>query len=390
MSCNNTFYSLPYYIQFCIFMFCLYILVNFQGWKHNTGKANSRISVHKGFNLFSFFPLFFVFFFFFLTLILPDRNLSLKLTYLLSSPIYIQLFSLQVCYCIELEMMMMEDQEEVVVCKDQVQIIKGKRTKRPRPLSPLTLAMASSTTSSGGESGGEGGRNSDDSRGFDRAVASTTTSVELAESTEEEEDMANCLILLAQGQTGKPSEPTSSSATTSKTGIYVHQCKTCNRCFPSFQALGGHRASHKKPKVHNEENNKGLIFVKEDNDQFNNMNTTLSLQITHRAVLCNSSKSKVHECSICGAEFSSGQALGGHMRRHRTLTNAAITATTTLSVGTRSSPESEESKKPRTVLQLDLNLPAPEDDHHRESKLSFASKEKLLAFSASNLVDCHY
>ncbi|XWS66813.1 hypothetical protein CRYUN_Cryun05aG0233000 [Craigia yunnanensis] len=285
--------------------------------------------------------------------------------------------------------MMMEGQEEVVLYKDQLQIIKGKRTKRPRPLSPLTLAMASSTTSSGGESGGEGGRNSDDSRGFDRVVASPTTSVELAESTEQEEDMANCLMLLAQGQTRKPSEP-ASLATTSKTGKYVHQCKTCNRCFPSFQALGGHRASHKKPKVNNEENNKGLMFVKEDNDQFNNMNTTLSLQITNKAVLCKSSKSKVHECSICGAEFSSGQALGGHMRRHRTFINAATTTTTTLSVGTRSSPESQESKKPRTVLQLDLNLPAPEDEHHRESKFSFASKEKLLVFSASNLVDCHY
>ncbi|EOY07971.1 hypothetical protein QUC31_011068 [Theobroma cacao] len=288
-------------------------------------------------------------------------------------------------------MMMMEGQEEVVLCKDQLQIIKGKRTKRPRPLSPLTLLMASSTTSSGGESGGEGGRNSDDSRGLERAVASPTTSVdELTEiSTEEEEDMANCLILLAQGQTRiKPSEP-ASLATTSKTGIYVHQCKTCNRCFSSFQALGGHRASHKKPKVNNEEN-KGLVFVREDDDQFNNMNTALSLQITNKAVLCNSSKSKVHECSICGAEFSSGQALGGHMRRHRTFTNVpTTTATTALSVGTRS-PESQESKKPRTVLQLDLNLPAPEDDHHRETKFSFASKEKLLVFSASSLVDCHY
>lgn len=28
-------------------------------------------------------------------------------------------------------------------------------------------------------------------------------------------------------------------------------------------------------------------------------------------------KAKTHECSICGLEFELGQALGGHMRRHR-------------------------------------------------------------------------
>ncbi|GAB2241234.1 hypothetical protein Droror1_Dr00018009 [Drosera rotundifolia] len=29
-------------------------------------------------------------------------------------------------------------------------------------------------------------------------------------------------------------------------------------------------------------------------------------------------KAKTHECSICRAEFAIGQALGGHMRHHRT------------------------------------------------------------------------
>ncbi|KAK8600356.1 hypothetical protein V6N13_059846 [Hibiscus sabdariffa] len=155
-----------------------------------------------------------------------------------------------------------------------------------------------------------------------RGLASPATFVEFAESTEEDEDVANCLMLLAQGRTIK-STP---MATTSKTmtGIDVHRCKTCNRCFPSFQALGGHRASHKNPKVvDNEENNKGLMFGKEDaHKPFNNMNTTLSLQMTYnKPVLGHNSKTKVHECSTCGAEFSSGQALGGHMRRHRTLNN---------------------------------------------------------------------
>ncbi|CAA2990877.1 zinc finger ZAT12-like [Olea europaea subsp. europaea] len=61
-------------------------------------------------------------------------------------------------------------------------------------------------------------------------------------------------------------------------------CKTCGRVFPSFQALGGHRASHKKPRL--------------DGDDL---------------------KPKLHGCSVCGLEFAIGQALGGHMRRHRAM-----------------------------------------------------------------------
>ncbi|GMJ02964.1 hypothetical protein like AT5G03510 [Hibiscus trionum] len=247
--------------------------------------------------------------------------------------------------------MTMVGQEEVVLCKDQLHIIKGKRTKRPRPVSPA-IALSTMSSSTGGES-----RSNDDSREFDGASgsSSTTTSVELEPKAkeEDEENMAYCLMLLSQGQTRKQSEPASS---------YVHQCKTCNRCFPTFQALGGHRGSHKKPK-----------------DDY--MNTALSLRVTSKAVVSsNGGKSRVHECSICGAEFSSGQALGGHMRRHRTPT------ATTLAVGT----EDLSSKKPRTVVQFDLNLPAPEDDHHKEPNFQFASKEKLLVFSASSLVDCNY
>jgi len=95
---------------------------------------------------------------------------------------------------------------------------------------------------------------------------------------------------------------------------------------------------------------------------------------------------KVHECSICGAEFSSGQALGGHMRWYRAF--AAATSTTTTTTTTTSTMslervngldhESQESKKPRNNLQLDLNLPAPEDDL-LEPKFHFASRNKFLS-----------
>ncbi|XP_044509727.1 zinc finger protein ZAT5-like [Mangifera indica] len=274
-------------------------------------------------------------------------------------------------------------------------VVKGKRTKRQRPQSPIPFVV---------------------STGVDHIA--TGFDGDYLDSTEEDEDMANCLILLAQQQQvgnnndddrrlhhhheemGQLQNKFNSrrfleapSSGTGKAGYYVYECKTCNRTFPSFQALGGHRASHKKPK--------GTMNDHEEEGNFRNL-SSLSLQLNSNLYSKNQN-SKVHECSICGAEFTSGQALGGHMRRHRPPigTNPALSLTpTTLEA------EDQIIKKPRNVmmLQLDLNLPAPEDDL-RESKLPFSSKQppqqqqqqqqqqqkSSLVFSAApTLVDCHY
>ncbi|KAF9680224.1 hypothetical protein SADUNF_Sadunf06G0099100 [Salix dunnii] len=305
--------------------------------------------------------------------------------------------------------MVMDSQDQTMGSKELAHIIKGKRTKRPRSSLPLTLAIITSSSSySAGESGGER-----DQRIHNNSSSSPSpsTSFEFTERTGEEEDMAKCLILLAQGnQNCKLAKPVATAATTinREAGLYVYQCKTCDRRFPSFQALGGHRASHRKPKPGNldHENKKVLTMVQlaheEENGNRSNINTstTLSLQVENERVLCSPNyvkSNKVHECSVCGAEFSSGQALGGHMRRHRafastsTTTRTTTATATTMSLGRISSPdhESQESKKPRKSLQLDLNLPAPED-HLLEPKFHFASKEQVLVFTASPLVDCHY
>ncbi|XP_057462340.1 zinc finger protein ZAT5-like [Actinidia eriantha] len=250
----------------------------------------------------------------------------------------------------------MEIQDEA----HNMQIIKGKRTKRPRQASPITLTMAA-TSSSTTELDGRVSQNS----GGPTTTSSAAISVH-SNQEEEDQDMANCLILLAQGQ--NCNLPLSTMPTNKAVaGVFLYQCKTCDRCFPSFQALGGHRASHKKPKA-------SLVLVREDEVEIDNSGV-LSLQIPHRGSLCNVNKFRIHECMICGAEFSSGQALGGHMRRHRTVSMVK---------------DYEEVKINSTSgLGLDLNLPAPEDDH-RESKFAFASKKQVIVFSASSLVDCHY
>ncbi|GAV78118.1 zf-C2H2_6 domain-containing protein [Cephalotus follicularis] len=317
----------------------------------------------------------------------------------------------------------MEAQEEVLVMsKEHTNILKGKRTKRIRPQSPIPFAITANSSS--GDGGGGGFDSDNNNKIIMTTMLSPTTSNEYnQDSTEEEEDMANCLILLAQGQSLDSLPPPKQSDNDmgnhkfnsrrfmetvnpiggGKAGYYVYECKTCNRTFPSFQALGGHRASHKKPKAMVEERRNFVISSDEEEGNFKNI-SSLSLQLSTNKGVYNSSnnsnnKSKVHECSICGAEFTSGQALGGHMRRHR----GPLGTNTTLSLTPMVIESDQEPvKKPRSVLSLDLdlNLPAPEDDH-RESKFSFAStqqeerqqqqqQQSPLVFSAPALVDCHY
>nr|XP_016447024.1 PREDICTED: zinc finger protein ZAT12-like [Nicotiana tabacum] len=123
--------------------------------------------------------------------------------------------------------------------------------------------------------------------------------------------MANYLMLLSR-------QENHNFETINNSPSRVFECKTCNRQFSSFQALGGHRASHKKTRLMGELN-------------FNQLPTSPP-------------KPKTHECSICGLEFPIGQALGGHMRRHRAMLNENIQVHVV-----------NKSKSPR-VLCLDLNL----------------------------------
>ncbi|KAA8528466.1 hypothetical protein F0562_035821 [Nyssa sinensis] len=69
----------------------------------------------------------------------------------------------------------------------------------------------------------------------------------------EEEYLALCLIMLARGVGGKggaslrekssPSPPPRSTSSESK---LIYTCSVCNKAFGSYQALGGHKASHRK------------------------------------------------------------------------------------------------------------------------------------------------
>ncbi|KAK1677027.1 hypothetical protein QYE76_037875 [Lolium multiflorum] len=319
------------------------------------------------------------------------------------------------------------DPAAVVVCK-------GKRSKRQRvhaapPPPPADVAIAEAESSSSSVAEDDGWLSS----GVDQEAASGCV-------TEEEEDMALCLMLLARGgRAGSSSSSSStllavapdaadSTATAAKegkfrsrrpadgagagAGEFVYECRTCGRCFPSFQALGGHRTSHKKPRpllpptpqltttatatTTNEKKRPRppAAEVKTPSPAANAIADPMVLRIpatphkhepavvTATGVTSGASRqqqgSRVHECSMCGAEFASGQALGGHMRRHRPLLPAS-----SLCAAAKEDDEVGATRKEKSFLELDLNMPAPCDD-------ASVDTTSTVSFTSAAVVDCHY
>ncbi|XP_057501822.1 zinc finger protein ZAT10-like [Actinidia eriantha] len=137
----------------------------------------------------------------------------------------------------------------------------------------------------------------------------------------EEEYLALCLIMLARGGATAVENNRNSESPPS------YKCSVCNKAFSSYQALGGHKASHRK------------LAGTEDRSSAS-------------AVTVLNPSGRAHECSICHKSFPTGQALGGHKRRHYEGGNGGSAAS---SSGVTSSEGGASSQSHR---DFDLNLPA--------------------------------
>ncbi|KAF8053391.1 hypothetical protein N665_1422s0012 [Sinapis alba] len=125
---------------------------------------------------------------------------------------------------------------------------------------------------------------------------------------------ANCLMLLSRVGQENGGDATKR----------VFTCKTCLKEFHSFQALGGHRASHKNE----------------------NLSSLMKKPKTPSS----------HPCPICGVEFPMGQALGGHMRKHRNENGGGVTLVTRALLPEPTVTTLKKSSSGKRVACLDLSL----------------------------------
>jgi C2H2-type zinc finger len=193
------------------------------------------------------------------------------------------------------------------------------------------------------------------------------------EHTEEEQAVASYLLLLSNTphhvtpinealpiQFADAKSKNNTSKWIGPDGQVHYRCINCGRDFLSFQALGGHRASHKKPRLAQHKNDycsrssREVVVEKEEEMLKLSMNS-FSMAIA---------KTRIHRCTICGCKFTSGQALGGHMRRHRNSTIASEAASSEgVAPDTDIKDEIEILEENETSpLTLDLNFPAPLDE----------------------------
>ncbi|KAJ1266052.1 hypothetical protein BS78_08G121400 [Paspalum vaginatum] len=178
----------------------------------------------------------------------------------------------------------------------------------------------------------------------------------------EEEHLALCLLAMARGRrhVRAPEPPTD------------HACSVCGKAFPSYQALGGHKASHRAPTTKPARPHAA----------------TQQQQQAAPAPAPSSSSASAHgqhECNVCGKAFPTGQALGGHKRCHYdgTIGSAAAPPRGRSAVLPAPAPApviTASVAVPAAPTGFDLNLPAalPGNDDEVLSPLAFKKPRFMI------------
>ncbi|KAG2638083.1 zinc finger protein 36-like [Panicum virgatum] len=124
----------------------------------------------------------------------------------------------------------------------------------------------------------------------------------------EEEYLVLSLLMLSRGVRGDAGDGggvVAAAKGAAKAG-QGYECSVCGKVYPSYQALGGHKTSHRKPPTPTPTPApQPAAAAAPAGDEA----APLGGGVAH-------AEEKVHQCSLCLRTFPSGQALGGHKRLH--------------------------------------------------------------------------
>ncbi|KAM3384587.1 hypothetical protein ACQJBY_008935 [Aegilops geniculata] len=165
-----------------------------------------------------------------------------------------------------------------------------------------------------------GGRRSRRRRG-----SGSLRSVDNVES--EEEYIALSLLMLARGEVEDGGGGGVKGMGTAPTKAQGYECSVCGKIYASYQALGGHKKSHRKRPTPPTASAGGD-------------------EVSDGAP----AEAKVHQCSLCHRTFLSGPALGGHKRLHY---EGGVVAD-----GVGKDKEAAKAKAASLLMDFDQNLPA--------------------------------
>uniref|UniRef100_A0ACD5W2Z5 Uncharacterized protein n=1 Tax=Avena sativa TaxID=4498 RepID=A0ACD5W2Z5_AVESA len=155
----------------------------------------------------------------------------------------------------------------------------------------------------------------------------------------------------AEGQWLQVTPPPLSTAAPAARELY--RCSVCSKAFPSHQALGGHKASHRKRTA------TPVLMA---------LHISASSADETTAASSTSSVGGRHKCSVCHRSFATGQALGGHKRCHYwDGLSASLTASASTATGSGS-----------CVRDFDLNLtPVPERERATANMRRWGEEEEV-------------
>ncbi|EYU19363.1 hypothetical protein MIMGU_mgv1a024935mg, partial [Erythranthe guttata] len=121
-------------------------------------------------------------------------------------------------------------------------------------------------------------------------------------------------------------------------------CVDCGKGFNSYQVLGGHKATCRL---------KPTTVAAIDRNPY-----TVIPAVAAKYNSGTNPSGKLHECETCHKTFTSGQALGGHKRKHY---EGVIGGGSKKSRSTSSNGGAASQKM---IRDFDLNLPPPPDQDH--------------------------